>query len=102
MLEPRPFPTKLRMVGLGKSVSGNITADAFVVTSFDDLDANKDKVAGKIVIYAVPWVDYGTTCAYRSSGAMRAAQYGAVGVIIRSVTPVSIESPHTGGVSYSD
>jgi len=34
------------------SVSGNVTAEAFVVTSFDDLIANKDKVKGKIIVYA--------------------------------------------------
>jgi carboxypeptidase Q len=50
------------MVGLGTSVSGNVTAEAFVVTSFEDLDSNKDKVAGKIVVFAVPWVSYSATC----------------------------------------
>lgn len=39
-----------------------------MVTSFDDLELNKDKVKGKIVVFAVPWVDYGTTVAYRSGG----------------------------------
>jgi len=37
------------------TVSGNITTEAFVVTSFDDLHLNADKVKGKIVVYAVPW-----------------------------------------------
>jgi len=64
------------------------------------LEANKDKVAGKIVVYAVPWVSYGWNVAYRSSGASNAAKYGAVGSLSRSATPVSIDSPHTGGVSY--
>jgi carboxypeptidase Q len=51
----------LKLAGLGRSVSGNVTAEALVVTSFDDLEANKDQVAGKIVVFAVPWVDYDTT-----------------------------------------
>jgi carboxypeptidase Q len=37
LLEPRPYPTPLNVIGLGKSVAGNITAEAIVVTSFDDL-----------------------------------------------------------------
>lgn len=73
-----------------------------MVTSFDDLKQNKDKVAGKIVVYAVPWIDYPTTVEYRSSGASEAAKYGAVACLVRSVTPFSIESPHTGTLSYAD
>lgn len=37
LLDPRPFPQKLKFTALGRSVSGNITAEALVVTSFDDL-----------------------------------------------------------------
>lgn len=55
LYDPRPFPSKLRLAGLGLSVSGNITAEAFVVTSFDDLKQNAHNVLGKIVVYAVPW-----------------------------------------------
>lgn len=54
----------------------------------------KDLVKGNIVLYAVPWVSYGTTVAFRSRGAIEASKYGAVGVLIRSVTPYSIDSPH--------
>jgi carboxypeptidase Q len=56
----------------------------------------KDQVKGKIVVYNEDWVDYGTTVQYRVNGASRAAKYGAVAALVRSVTPNSIESVHTG------
>jgi carboxypeptidase Q len=37
---------------------------------------------------------------FRSSGAIRVANYGGIGMLIRSVTPFSIDSPHTGGTNY--
>ena len=110
------------MIGLGKSVGGNVTAEVFVVTNWDDLEANKDKLKDKIVCYATDWVDYDVTVQYRSSGASRAckqefllnflyiynkfnnnlAKYGALAVLVRSVTPFSIESPHTGVMGYDE
>ncbi len=56
-------------------------------------------VEGKIVVFNEPWAGYGGTVAYRS-GAVQAAQQGAVGALIRSVTPFSIYSPHTGMMTY--
>jgi len=70
------------------------------VRNFDELDAKKDQVRGKIVVYNEDWVNYGTTVAYRVFGASRAAQYGALAALVRSVTPDSIESVHTGGFHY--
>lgn len=45
---------------------------------------------------------YGETVVYRTSGAAKAARYGAVAAIVRSITPFSIESPHTGNLYYDD
>ena len=56
----------MKVIGLGTGVGGDVEAEAFVVTSFEDLENNKEKVAGKIVVFYVPWVSYGTTVAYRS------------------------------------
>lgn len=76
-------------------------ADAIVVSSYDELEQRKDEVKGKIVVYNEPWTTYGETVEYRSSGAVRAAKYGAVAALVRSITPVSISSVHTGVMHYS-
>ena len=74
LFSPRPFPQKMPMIGLGKSVSGNITADVVVVRSFDELNSIADKVKGKIVLFNQPWVNYETSVQYRSNGASQAAR----------------------------
>ena len=62
----------------------------------------KDQVKDKIVIYNQDWTNYGNSVQYRSQGASRAAKYGAVAALVRSVTPDSIYSVHTGIQHYAD
>jgi carboxypeptidase Q len=98
-----PRPLKLALLGLGNSVgtpAEGITADAVVVRNFAELDALGEKVRGKIVVYNVPFTSYGATVQYRGNGASRAARLGAVAALVRSVTPVSLQSPHTGALNY--
>ena len=98
-----PVPTKLQMLGLGNSVgtpAEGITADVIVVRSFAELDRLGERVRGKIVVYNAPYANYGATVAYRWGGASRAARYGAVAALVRSITPVSLQTPHTGSMSY--
>ena len=101
MMSPRVKP--LTMLGLGGSVGtppDGITAPVVVVTSFDDLTARGDAVKGKIVLFDVPFTDYGTTVMYRGLGPSRAAKLGAVAMLLRSVASYSINSPHTGSLRY--
>jgi len=103
IMEPVAHP--LTMLGLGGSVATpkkGITAEVVPVSSFDELDKKgRENVEGKIVLFNVPYEGYGRTVAYRTSGASRAARLGAVAVLVRSVTPVSLESPHTGAMEYN-
>jgi carboxypeptidase Q len=103
LLEPAPRP--LPMLGLGNSVGtppGGVTAEAVVVRNFDELEALGEKARGKVVVYNVPFTTYGQTVAYRGAGASRAAKYGAVAALVRSVTPVSLQTPHTGSLRYAE
>lgn len=69
-------------------------AEVIVVTGWEDLIEKKDLVKGKIVCYSVPWVNYITTGVFRKKGAIEAAKFGAIGILLRSVGPFSIDSPH--------
>jgi carboxypeptidase Q len=98
-----PVPRKLQMLGLGNSVgtpAEGISAEAIVVRDFAELDRLGEQVRGKIVVYNAPYINYGTTVLYRLQGASRAARYGAVAALVRSITPVSLQTPHTGAMSY--
>jgi len=100
-----PEPRKLMMLGLGNSVATpteGLTAEAVVVRNFEELEALGERVRGKIVVYNAPFTNYGATVRYRSSGASRAARYGAVAAIVRSITPVSLQTPHTGAMIYDE
>ncbi|XP_034937785.1 carboxypeptidase Q-like [Chelonus insularis] len=102
LLSPRE--KDIKMLGLGYSVGTSpegITAEAIVVKSFEELEMRAEEVAGKIVVYNQKYESYGKTVIYRSKGADAAAAHGAVAVLIRSITPFSIYSPHTGMMDYS-
>jgi hypothetical protein len=103
MLAPHERPMK--MLGLGGSVGtapGGITAETVTVASFDELaKLGREKVAGKVVVYNNPYQGYGLSVMYRSAGASRAAALGAVAVLVRAVTPLAMQTPHTGSLNYA-
>ncbi|HTS65573.1 MAG TPA: M20/M25/M40 family metallo-hydrolase [Candidatus Acidoferrales bacterium] len=101
-----PYEKPLHMLGLGMSIgtaSGGITADVVTVNTFDDLaKLGREKIQGKIVLYNEEYRGYGPTRVYRSSGASRAAAYGAVAALVRSATPLAMQIPHTGEMNYDE
>ena len=99
----QPRVANLPMLGLGGSIAtpkGGITAPVMVVGSFDELTTRAAEAKGKIVLFDVPFTNYGATVAYRSGGASAAAKVGALAALVRSVTPYSMRTPHTGGMNY--
>jgi carboxypeptidase Q len=95
---------RLSLLGLGGTVGtppAGVEAEAVVVRSFDELDALGEGARGKVVVYNVPFTTYGATVQYRGAGASRAARHGAVAALVRSVTPVSLQTPHTGALRYA-
>lgn len=104
MLEPRV--KNIAVLGLGRSESTppeGITAEVIVVASFEELeDLYYEEVNGKIVLFDAKYTNYSDSVIYRTAGASRAAEKGAVASLVRSITPFSINSPHTGAQTYDD
>lgn len=104
---------ELKITALGGSIgtSGEITAEVVEVKSFEELDRlGEAGVKGKIVFYnkAMDALLLNTGAAYggaypiRGEGAVRAAKFGAVASIIRSLTLAEDDFPHTGAMNYND
>ena len=99
----KPFKRELTMLGLGGSVKtpkSGITGDLLVVNDFNELESLGENIKGKIVLYNAPFTSYSETVTYRYSGASRAAKYGAVASLVRSIGDWSMDTPHTGVMGY--
>jgi carboxypeptidase Q len=106
-----PGKKTLDVLALGNSMGtgvGGVTTDVIEVESFEDLEAKKDLLKGKIVFYNYKFkstfirtfLAYGDAVQYRSNGASRAARYGALAVIVRSMSHSTDNNPHTGALRY--
>ena len=104
---------QLNILALGGSVgtpADGITAKAIEVNNFDELKQKHNDVRGKIVFFSRPldrglvntFSGYGGAVDQRFNGAIEASKYGAVGVLIRSITTKLDNVPHTGVMAYAD
>lgn len=99
-----PFVHGMAMLGLGGSVAtppDGLEGEVLVVDSFDQLRAKAAAAKGRIVLYNVPFTNYADTVVYRTGGARVAAEQGAIAVLIRSIGPPGLRTPHTGSVTYT-
>ena len=100
---------------LGGSVATDpkgINTGVVEVKTFKELETlGKNAITGKIVFFNRPmdptfintFNAYGAAVDQRSDGAVEAARYGAVGVIVRSMTLTKDDHPHTGAMHpYQD
>lgn len=103
---------KLDVLALGNSVGSMkpLTAPVIEVNSFDDLEQKKDSVRGRIVFYNYhfnptfvhTFESYADAVIYRGQGPSRAAKWGAVAVVVRSMSHSTDNNPHTGATRYND
>lgn len=114
-IETKPgVTTSVNICALGGSVSTNpkgLKAKVIEVKSFDELKMLGEKnIKGKIVFFNRPMdhtiIDtfkaYGGCVNQRYEGAIQATKFGAVGVIVRSMTLELDDLPHTGTMTYGD
>ena len=105
----------LSILGAGGPVSTpkeGITAGVVEVASLDEVDElGREKIEGKIVFYNKAFnqryinqgASYGQTGFQRRSGAVKAAEHGALASVFRSLSSSTYEDfPHTGGMSYKE
>ncbi len=104
----------LRALALGNSVGTGprgLTAEVIEVQSLDEVEKlGREMIEGKIVFYNRPmdptqlhtFNAYGGAVDQRGLGASRAARYGAVAAIVRSMTTRLDTIPHTGSLRYED
>ncbi|WP_338733055.1 M20/M25/M40 family metallo-hydrolase [Mangrovimonas cancribranchiae] len=106
--------TSVNICALGGSVATNplgIESEVVEVHNFEELEQlGRNKVEGKIVFFNRPmqadliqtFQAYGGCVNQRYKGAVEAAKYGAVGVIVRSMNLRLDDLPHTGSMTYDD
>ncbi|HEX8234223.1 MAG TPA: M28 family peptidase [Caulobacteraceae bacterium] len=105
-----PYPHRLVILGLGKTVSTppqGIEAEAVVFPSLAEmLAAPPGSLTGKIAIVTQKMTrtqdgsGYGAAVRARGIGASEAARRGAVAFMLRSVSTAENRSPHTGTMNY--
>ncbi len=105
---------KVPVTALGMSVGtgeNGLSAKVMEVQNFDELEKlGVQNIKGKIVFYNRPmdptmintFGAYGGAVNQRTQGAVMAAKYGAVGVVVRSMTTAQDDVPHTGVMIYDE
>lgn len=110
MIDSEGKTVSLDVLALGGSVGteGLMEGEVIEITSFEDLEAKKDEVKGKIVFFnhtfdpklISGFSAYGACVSQRYNGPNMGGKYGAKAVVIRSLTHQFDEHPHTGSMQY--
>jgi carboxypeptidase Q len=110
---PKTQYKQLSVAALGGSVPTSpegLVEEVVEVPGLKALEEMSEEVRGKIVFFNEPmdpariqtFSAYGRAVGQRVQGPSRAAQAGAVGVIVRSVTTKYDNVPHVGTLDYAD
>lgn len=100
---------ELRSIALGQSISTpekGIKAPVVIINSREQIDSLGEKgLKGKIAFFngrMEKRSDYGKWAWSRVEGASLVSKYGAVGVLVRSLTTKKDDNPHTGVIRYDE
>ena len=103
----------LAIAALGSSIAtpkNGITAEVIEVKSIKEAEALGEKARGKIIFFNRPFDDtlintfhaYGGCVGQRVFGAKAVGKFGALAVLVRSMTNRIDDYPHTGTMRYED
>jgi hypothetical protein len=106
-------PTELSIAALGGSIgtpSEGISAQVLEVHSFEELLEKSEQARGKIIFFNRPFdktvffsfAGYGGAVRQRTHGAVEAAKVGGLASLVRSVTSLDDNVPHTGVMYYEE
>lgn len=99
----------LRACALGGSVGGKADAGIIEVQRLEELDSlGESRIKGKVVFFSRPmearhihtFTAYGGCVDQRWAGPSKAAKYGAVATLVRSMNLREDGYPHTGSMAY--
>jgi len=104
----------VNICALGNSIgtgNGGVSSGIIEVQNFEELEEmGIEKIEGNIIFFNRPmdptliqtFSAYGGAVNQRGEGASEAAKYGAIGVVVRSMTLSQDDIPHTGSMNYSE
>ena len=105
---------KTNCTALGGSIGTNnavLSGEVIEIMSWKEMEVlGQENISGKLVFlnrpmnpsYITTFHAYGSCVDQRHQGAAEAAKYGAVGVIVRSMTLKFDNNPHTGSMGYKE
>ncbi|KAL1918551.1 uncharacterized protein VTP21DRAFT_3211 [Calcarisporiella thermophila] len=96
-------PISLPVIGLGNSSSTDkegVEGALVVVGSLEEFNAVD--VKGKIVLWNVPFSTYKDTVYFRTWGRPAVEARGGIAMLIRSITPFSLSTLHTGATRHAN
>ncbi len=115
MISKRMGTVELNSLALGNSIGTGkkgVSGEVVEVKSLDEAEdlGKQGRLRGKIVFYNRPFdqtqintmAAYGGAVDQRVFGPTMAAKYGAIGVVVRSMTNKTDDVPHTGVTRYRD
>ena len=104
---------KVPVTALGGSIAtgpGGVRAEVIECDGLEGIESAGEKLRGKIAFLSRPMRStarstgqaYGEAVPQRTQGAIQAAKFGAVGVIVRSMSTAEDDLPHTGMMRYEE
>lgn len=102
----------MKALALGNSLGSNGLKEAELIafSSFEEMEKRQEEIKGKVVYFHSvfdptkfqTFKAYAESGVFRRVGASKAAKYGAVAIMIHSLSSATDNEPHTGSMTYDE